>query len=154
MRYYGGKVSPLGHLYRCQRLGQGANLIELNQDRVGRTLLDTALKTGRVGHKQVITHKLYTITQALTQQLPAVPVVFRQAIFEGDDGIFRDPLFVEVYHLTGSEGTSLSRQYILAIVVELASCRVHAQENIYTGLVTCCFDGCNDDFQGFAIGAE
>src|SRR5437588_4162408 len=116
--------------------------------------LDASLQAGCVGYEQVITHKLYTITQTLAQQFPAIPVVFTQAIFDSDDGIFGDPLFIEVYHFTGGECTTLSRQYIPAVVVKFTGGRVHAQENIHTGLVTRYFDGRNDDLQGFAVGTE
>src|ERR1051326_6186047 len=112
MRDYRGKSCPLRHLYRRHRLGQGANLVELNQDRVGSMLLNAPFQAGRIGDEQIITHKLYAITEALAQQFPAIPVILAQTIFDSDDGVFRDPLLVEVYHFTGGECTTLPRQYI------------------------------------------
>src|SRR5260370_17386937 len=123
MRYHRAKGGTLRHLDRRQRLSQGANLIELNENRVSCLFLDTAFKPLRIRHEQVVANQLYAIAQALPQELPTLPVVLAQAILDGDDRILGDPLCVEVDHLARSQRTSLPTQYVFTIIPKLRSPR-------------------------------
>ena len=48
--------------------------------------LDALLQPLGVGDKQVVAHQL-DVAEALGQELPALPVVLGQAVFQRDDGI-------------------------------------------------------------------
>src|SRR5512133_2996803 len=87
----GGVTRALGHLDAGKGLGQGADLVDLDQDRVGNALVDAFLENFGVGDKQVVTHDLHLFAQTVGQNLPAVPVVFGHAVFDADDGVFVDP---------------------------------------------------------------
>src|SRR5258708_10421218 len=150
----GRKGSAFSHLNSFKRFGEGANLIEFNQNRVGGLLLDTTLEAGGIGYKKVIADQLNAVAQALAEQLPTVPVVFAEAVLDGDNGIFRDPLFVQINHFTGAKRTSLTCQIILAVLIEFRGGGIHTQENIHAWLITCRLNGCHDHFQCFAVGAE
>ena len=69
-----------------KRLGHGADLVQLDQNRIGDALLDAALEDRRVGDEDVVAHELDLVAQRVRQPLPAVPVVFRHAVFDRDDG--------------------------------------------------------------------
>src|SRR5579871_1403539 len=117
-------------------------------------LQNAAFEASSIGDKEVVANKLNAIAQALTQQLPTIPIIFAQAIFNRDDGIFPNPLLVEVYHLARGQRAPLACQHILAIVIKLAGSRVHAQEDIPTRSIAGSLNGIDDHFQCLAIGAE
>src|SRR5690606_14567102 len=54
VRDHRGVAGGLGHLDGFQGLGQRADLVELDQDRVADALLDTFLEDAGVGHEQVV----------------------------------------------------------------------------------------------------
>src|SRR5690606_4138343 len=70
------------HFNGVQSLGQAANLVKLDQNRVASLLLDTFFQNLGVGDKQVITDQLHTITQLASKCSPSCPVVLRHAIFD------------------------------------------------------------------------
>src|SRR5690606_2120234 len=70
---YRGVTGRLGHLNGFQGLGQRANLVELDQDRVADALVDAFLENLGVGHEQVVTDQLYLLTDLVGQHLPARP---------------------------------------------------------------------------------
>ena len=52
-----GRVSmTVCHLDGVQRLGQGTDLVDLDQDRVGATLLDSLRQELHIGHELIITY--------------------------------------------------------------------------------------------------
>src|SRR5438552_18745202 len=89
----------LGHLDGFQSLRYRANLIEFDENRIGGLFLNASLETCCIGYEQVISYKLYTITQPLAQKFPTVPVVFSQSVFNTDDRILVYPLLIEINHL-------------------------------------------------------
>ena len=154
MRYHRSKGGTLRHLDRLQRLSQGADLIELNENRISCLFLDTAFKPLCIRHEQVVANQLYAIAQALPQELPTLPVVLAQAILDGDDRILGDPLCVEVDHLARSERTALSSQHVFTIIVKLRGRRVHTQENIHARFIARRIYGRHDNLQCFAVRTE
>ena len=53
----------------------------------------------RVGHEQIVAHKLHTPAQLLGQVLPAVPIILCQAILDRHDRVLPRPVRPEVSHL-------------------------------------------------------
>src|SRR5450830_1690898 len=81
----------------CQRdgsdgLGQGTDLVQLDEDGVGRVLVDAALDAFDIRDKQVVADQLDLLPDGLVQQLPAVPVVFGQAVLKDDEGVLLHPV--------------------------------------------------------------
>src|SRR6218665_3898344 len=72
VRDHGGVAGALGHFYRGKGFGQRADLVDLDQDRVGDALVYALLEEPGVGHEQVVAHQLHLVAQALAQLLPAV----------------------------------------------------------------------------------
>src|SRR6266568_3994899 len=100
------KCCTFGHLNGSHSLRQRPDLIEFDENRVGRMLQDPPLETLSVGYKEVIPHDLYSVTQTFAQEREALPVIFGQTIFDGDDWVLIQPLFVEVNHFTGGESAA------------------------------------------------
>ena len=57
----------------------------------GHALVNTLLEDGGVGDEQVIPHQLHLFAELVGQQLPAFPVVFGHAVFDGNNGVFVTP---------------------------------------------------------------
>ena len=82
-----------------QRLGEGADLVQLDEDRVGAPLLDAAVEALHVGAEQVVADELHTGRDRFRELRPPSPVVLRQAVLDRDDRIAVDPALVQRYHL-------------------------------------------------------
>ena len=72
-------------------LGDGADLVDLDQDGVGDLLLDALLQALGVGDEEVVADELDCVADVFGEELPAVPVVFGEAVFDGDDGVLLRP---------------------------------------------------------------
>src|SRR3972149_2366162 len=75
-----------------QRLGQRADLVELDQHRVGRLLAYAAADALHVGHEDVVAHQLQLGAQARRERAPAAPVLLRHPVLDGDDRIAAWPV--------------------------------------------------------------
>src|SRR5258708_37220438 len=82
------KCRTLGQLNGCQGLRKCPNLIELDENRVGRMFLNPPLEALGVGHEEVISYQLHPLAQSLLQLSPSFPVIFGQTVFDGDDRIY------------------------------------------------------------------
>ena len=82
-----GVAGFLGHLDGVERLGERADLVDLDQNRVGNARLDALLQELRVGHEQIVADQLEFVAELVGDQLPAVPVVFGQAVLDRDDRV-------------------------------------------------------------------
>ena len=68
-----------GETDRVQRLGERADLVELDEDGVGGPALDGAAQPLGVGHEQVIADELHAVAEPLLEEHPAVPIVLGEA---------------------------------------------------------------------------
>ncbi len=65
-------------------------------------LVDAATKNRRVGHEDVVPHKLHAPAQLARQHRPAGPVALGQAVLDRHDRILPQPFFPETHHLLGA----------------------------------------------------
>src|SRR5690606_38029270 len=84
---YRGVTGGLGHLDGFQGLGQRANLVELDQDRVAGALVDAFPDNLGVSHEQCVTDQLYLLSDLVGHNVPARPVGLVHAIFDGNDRV-------------------------------------------------------------------
>src|SRR6516225_10631476 len=77
MRHDRCVASLIGQLDRCERLGKGANLVDLDEDRVGATVLDAVGKPFHIGNEEIIADQLALAANQVGEFLPAIHVVFR-----------------------------------------------------------------------------
>src|SRR6218665_99681 len=149
VRDHGGVAGALGHFYRGKGFGQRADLVDLDQDRVGDALVYALLEEPGVGHEQVVAHQLHLVAQALAQLLPAVLVAFVHAVFDADDGVFVNPGGQHVDPLGGAElQAAFAVQHVQAVLAELAGCAVQPQCDLLAGAVAGGGDGLQDQADG------
>ena len=67
-----------GHLHSIQCFCEGTDLIELDEDRIGHAHPDSAGQSFGIGHKQIVSDQLNTISQSFGELFPAIPIFFRQ----------------------------------------------------------------------------
>ena len=65
----------MGHLDGLKSLGQGADLVDLDQQGVGGTELDALGEALRVGDEEVVADELDLVADLVGQGLPVVPLV-------------------------------------------------------------------------------
>src|SRR6476661_10715899 len=65
VRNDGGIARLVGHRDRFQGFGQRADLVDLDQDRVGHALFDAFLEDARIGDEQIVADQLHLFAQTL-----------------------------------------------------------------------------------------
>ena len=83
----GGVVGLASHFDGFDGFGDGADLIELDQDGVADAFGDAAGENFRVGDENIVADELDFFAEVAGEEFPAVPIVFGEAVFDGDDGI-------------------------------------------------------------------
>src|SRR5450759_4831787 len=150
---HGGPAGPASHCDRIDRFGDCADLVELDQDRVGGRLADATGDEVRIGHEEIVAHKLGLRPQSLGQLSPTGPVVLAEAVLEGDDRILGDPLLPEVDELAGVKGATLALEAVLPghgagsgpFDQDRAGRRIESDRHLVARLVAGLFDGPKDD---------
>ena len=140
MRHHRGIAGAMRHIDGGEGLGQRADLVDLDQDRIGDAFSDAARKAGRIGDEKVVTHELAARAQLLRQQLPSLPIVLGHAVLDGDDGVGVRELG-EIVDLFG-DGARLAFAGIDigAVLEEFARRRVERERDVRAGLEAGAFD--------------
>ena len=154
MAHHAGIAGTLGQINRFQCFGQGADLVDFHQQRVGQAAFDAFGQNGRVGHEQVVTYQLDAVAQALGQDFPACPVVLAHAIFDGDDRVVVGQGFQVVGKLLGAQCQAFGGQVVLAVFVELAGSAVQGQHHVLAGYITGGVDGFQNQLDGFFVAGQ
>ena len=146
----------LGSLDGLERLGERADLVDLDQNRVGGAQLDALLEALGVGDEQVVAHQLHLIANALGELNPAVPVLLGHAVLDGDDGIGVDELLPVIDHLGARVLHALALELIHTGlgVVELGRGRIHGVHEVDAGLKAGLLDGLGNVLERLGIGLE
>ena len=152
MGHHGAVAVAVRELYGIEGLGQGTNLVDLYEQRVGRLLINALLQASRVGDKEVIADDLDLIANSGGQGGVAFPVVFLQWVLDGHDGVLVDELLVDLGHLLG--GVLAAFEVVLAVLVELGGSDVEGQGNVLAWLEAGLLDGLNDDVERSAGGID
>ena len=87
----------LGHAHGLDRLGDRPDLVDLEQQRVARLLLDRGLDARRVGHEEVVADDLAEARGG--EGGGVVPVVLVEGVLDGDDRVVLAEALVEVEEL-------------------------------------------------------
>ena len=102
-----GVVSGFARKFdRVNGFGDAADLIELDENRVGNAFLDAAGEAFGVGDEEVVADELNFLlgrfcADRIGERFPSGPIVFGHAVFDGDDGIFFNPVGPVSGHLLG-----------------------------------------------------
>src|SRR5690606_20956945 len=154
VRDHRGIAGRVRHGDGLQRLAQGADLVDLDEDGVADAALDTLPEDPRVGDEQVVADQLHLVAQARGELLPAVPVVLGHAVLDGDDRVLVAPAGEEIDELVAGQALALADQVVLAVVVELGAGHVQAQLHVLASVVAGLADGLEDGVEGFDVAAQ
>src|ERR1044072_8028275 len=100
--------AALGQLDALHGLGERADLVDLDQDRVADTLLDAAAEPVNIGHEEIIAHQLDPVLQRLGQVAPPAPIASGQAILDRHNRVAVDPPGVEIDHFLRAATASIA----------------------------------------------
>ena len=87
VRHHRGVAGLVRHLDGGQRLGQRADLVDLDQDRIGDAVLDALRQPLDIGDEQIVADELDLVADQVGDDLPALPIVLGHAVLDRDDGI-------------------------------------------------------------------
>ena len=106
--------------------------LSLTSRELAALLLDGLAHAVGVGHQQVIAHDLEPVAQFAHHQLPALPVILGQAVFDGDDRVLIHPVLPEGDHLFAGQFLAFGAQVVQAGVffVEFRGSRVEGNGHI------------------------
>ena len=149
-------AAPGRQLDRLDGLGQGADLVHLDEDGVGHAFLDAAAQALHVGHEEVVADELRVFAERVRHELPSGPVVLVAAVLDADDRVLATELLPVVHpsrsvHLLADTGQDVQA---LLLVVELAAGRVEGELEILVRLVAGLLDGHQDGVKRLLVGVE
>ncbi len=153
VRNDGGVAGAVGHLDGVQRLGQGADLVDLDEDGVADMLLNAGGQTLDVGDEQVVADQLHAVADGLGQHRPAFPVRLGHAVFEGDDRIGVGEARPHIHQLLLRQlGAGLGLDVALLLLIPpLGGSGVDGDLEVLAGLVAGLLDGLHDDLEGVLV---
>ncbi len=120
-------------------LGQGADLVHFEQERVGGACAHRPPDALGVGAEQVVAEDQGAAGQALLELRPMAPIVFGQAVFQADDRVAFDQVGQEGDHARAVD-PALTK--VVAVpVVEVARGHVQGECHVRAGAQSRRFDG-------------
>ncbi|CAG7001180.1 hypothetical protein PICSAR164_02797 [Mycobacterium avium subsp. paratuberculosis] len=146
MAHHRAVAAVVGQRDGVQRLGQRADLIHLDQQRICDALLDTLFQAFGIGDEDVVADELHPVADRRGQRRPAVPIIFGQRVFDGHQRIRAEQPGVELGHLLGGAGAALEL-VAGAVAVELGGRRVEGQRHVGAEFEAGRFDGPADQVQ-------
>src|SRR5207244_13194428 len=82
------------HFDRLERLSECADLIELDENRIGDVRLDSPRQTLCVRDEQIVADELHAITKSRGDLCPAVPIVFGESVFDRHNRVVLEPFAI------------------------------------------------------------
>ena len=135
------------HVHGIERLGERADLVQFDENAVGGVLLDASGQALRIGHEDVVADEVDLAAQPFSLYPPALPIVLGHAVLDGEDGIARDQIGIEIDHLAGLKALALALELILAIVEELGRSRIERNRHILARPIARLLDGAHNEGQ-------
>src|SRR5437868_1126361 len=137
MRDYRGVAIATCKIDCIQRLADRTDLVDLDEDGIRDALVDAFLQALGIGDEQVVANQLNFVTSELGKFLPTFPVIFGEAVLDGNDRIVIRPLRPEARHIFRGFSRLVGLfEDVLAVLIELARGRVESNGNIIAWLVT------------------
>src|SRR5204863_9051242 len=136
MRHDGAVARLMGHLNRAERLGQSADLVDLDEDGIGNSVLDSLAETSRIGDEYVVADELACVPDRVGQQFPAFHVVLTHAVLDRFNGILPGETGKIFDLLLLRSDLPLASVAIGTLAIELACRAVQREYDIAAGRVT------------------
>src|SRR5271169_767711 len=153
----GGVICFARHFDGFDGLTDRANLIELDQDGVADAFGDAARENFWIGDENIVSHELDFFAQVARDDFPAVPIIFGETVFDGNDGIFGCPGFPEFHHLGGSARGFVGffeDVFFCGAIVEFAGGGIEGDSDLFAGLVAGRGDGFQNTLESFFVGFQ
>ena len=97
-------------------------MVDLHQQRIRCTLVDSFTQALRIGDEEIITDDLYLVADLAGEVNVAVPVIFIQWVLDRHDWVLVDQFGIDLCHFLA--GQLRAFELIRAVVVELRRCHV------------------------------
>ena len=91
------------HIDGVEGFGQRADLVDLDEQRVGEAVLDPLLQPQRVGDEQIVADELALVADEVGERLPAHKIIFAHPVFDRLDRIVVDQRGEIFGHLLGAQ---------------------------------------------------
>src|ERR1700732_2484569 len=104
------------HIDGGERFGQGANLIYLDQDRIGDAVGDPTRETRDIGDEQIVADELAFLANEPREDLPAFPIILGHRVLDRYNRIVHDKLRQILRLLFRRARLALARVDIFAVV--------------------------------------
>lgn len=151
-------ASGVGVLGSLDRLGEGTDLVDLEEKGVASLELDSLLDAKRVGDSQVITDNLDIL--GLVEVAPGLPVVLSEGVLDGDNGVLGGEIRVESGELLVGDPLGgvavgvLEVKIVLLLLdlVELAGGNVHG--DLHLASVANLLNGIGDEVKSLLSGLD
>jgi len=112
----------LSELNSLDRLGDGTNLVDLEEKSVTSLLLDSGLDSEGVGNGKIVTDNL-DLSRGVKSG-PRLPVVLVKGVLNGDDVVLLDVSLVDFGELSTGEGLGLVRVGVLSFSFERVKSKI------------------------------
>mmetsp|Transcript_9809 Transcript_9809/g.18797 ORF Transcript_9809/g.18797 Transcript_9809/m.18797 type:complete len:327 (+) Transcript_9809:301-1281(+) len=155
MRGHDTPTVLLGKFDGVNGFRDGANLVDLEQEAVGSLLFDGLLNLDGVRYGQVVANNLDFIADGSDDLAPVRPVILVKGIFDRDNGVLVDQLFVKGNHfvtsqngrgiLIGSRSLEVQVIGILAFHLEFTRGNIQTDRNLVE--VSSSFSGFHNHLQ-------
>lgn len=148
----------LRHVRGLDGLGDGTDLVHLQQERVAQLLVDTGLDALRVGDEEIVTDDLNVLAHALGHLDVAGEVVLIERILNRDDGVVAGQVVVNVekrvraHQAVGGADLLAEVVGVVLSVVELGSS--HVKTDVDAAGMARVGDGFGDDLESVVLVAE
>ena len=126
--------APRARRERVNRFGQGANLIDLQQQTISGVRVNSPLNPRGIGAEEVIAQNHHIRAQALVEQSPAAPVRLIKPVFHADYRIAPRPIGDLLDHLLAVQRRAIN--VIAPVAVKLRGGDIDCQGDILSGMVT------------------
>src|SRR5690348_13533500 len=144
----------VGHVDALERLGERADLVRLDENRIGDVPGYRFAQDLRVGHEHVIAYELDGLAESLRELRPAVPVGLAHPVLDADDRVARGEIGQIVGELRGGEAALLPGELVAAVAEEFRARHIETQIHIVPGTETGALDGLEDERERRLVGIE
>src|SRR5450756_666802 len=152
VRDHRGVAVALGKGHGVEGLGQGADLVELDQQGVRGLQLDALGEADRVGDEQVVADDLRLVADRGDQGHPVAPLVLGQRVLDGHERVVTNELRVVRDHLGAALAATL--EDVRAVFEELGRRDVQREADILARDVPGLLDRDQDQVEGRAVVLE
>ena len=130
MRHDGGVAIALGDADGIERFGERANLVDLDQQRIGQTLADAHGQPLGVGDEQVIADQLDLVADLVGHGLPAFEIVLAHAVFDRDDRVIGAERGQVIGHFDRAQRKPLAADFVLAVLEEFGRRAIERERDV------------------------